>query len=73
MDHLTDVSVAPVTVAENICCPPALTWALNGETAMETDAADSMFTVADADLVGRATEVAVTVTVAGLGMIAGAV
>jgi hypothetical protein len=40
---------------------------------METEAADSIVTVAEADFVGVATEVAVTVTCAGFGSTAGAV
>jgi hypothetical protein len=71
--HFTEVFVLPVTFAENCCCPPALTWAVGGETETITDAADSITMVAEADFVGAATEVAVTVAWAGLGTTAGAV
>ena len=71
--QVTDVFVLPVTVAENCCCPPVLTWAVNGDTDTDIDAAASMITDAEADFVGSATEVAVTVASAGSGTTAGAV
>lgn len=69
----TDVLVLPVTVAENCCCPPVTTRAVDGSTLTETEEADWMTTVAELDFVGSATEVAVTVARDGLGMVAGAV
>jgi hypothetical protein len=35
-DHATDVSLLPVTVAENCCVPPTCRLALVGEIAIET-------------------------------------
>lgn len=71
--QFTDVFVLPVTVAENCFCPPALTWTVDGDTDTDTDAAASISTVAEADFVGSATEVALTVACGGLGTAAGAV
>ena len=67
----TPVFELPVTVAVNCCVFPEITWALVGETFMTM--AGRMVTVADADLVVSALEVAVTVTIAGVGAVAGAV
>lgn len=61
----------PLTVAVNCCVIPVTTCAVPGETL--TTIACRMVTTALADLVGSATEVAVTLTCAGLGTIAGAV
>jgi hypothetical protein len=61
----------PVTVAVNCCCAPVTTFAVDGETA--TDVGGTTVTVAEPDLVVSACEVAVTVTVAGFGIAAGAV
>jgi hypothetical protein len=72
-DHFTDAFVTPETFAENCCWPPTLTCAVNGDTETDTDVAASISIVADADFVGAATEVAVTITCAGLGIMAGAV
>jgi hypothetical protein len=66
----TDVLVLPVIVAENCCFPAQVTWAVDGVTATDTD---SMATVAEADCDGADTEVALTVTCAGLGVTLGAV
>lgn len=63
--HLTAAFVVPVTVAENCCVPPVLTCTAEGETEIDTDAADSMSRVAEADFAGEATEVAVTIACAG--------
>jgi hypothetical protein len=57
-------------VAVNVCVNPAATVAVAGETL--TAIAVSVI-VADAFFVGSATEVAVNVTVAGVGAVAGAV
>ena len=73
MLHFTAAFVLPVTFAVNCCCEPALTEVVVGETATETKVADSMTTLAEADFVGEAAEVAVTVASAGLGTLAGAV
>lgn len=59
------------TVAVNCVVPPAATDALVGEIA--TDTGKAMVTTADAAFVVSAFEVAVTVTVAGLGTAVGAV
>src|SRR5579862_5815585 len=69
----TDVLVVPLTLAVNCCCAPVETCAVPGVTVTETADADWMTMLADADFVGSATEVAVTVARAGLGMVAGAV
>jgi len=73
MDHRTDMFVVPVTVAVNCFCPPTVNCVLEGETRTETAVAASMTTVADADFVGAATDVAVTVARAEMGRTAGAV
>jgi hypothetical protein len=57
-------------VAVNVCVNPTATVAVAGETL--TAIAVSVI-VADAFFVGSATEVAVNVTVAGVGAVAGAV
>ena len=69
--QVTAVFVDPVTVAVNWRCAPATTFADVGE--IETATAGTTVTVALADFVVSALEVAVTVTVAGFGMAAGAV
>jgi hypothetical protein len=71
--QFTAVLVVPVTVAENCCCPPTAIVAAEGETETETAEADETVTVAVPDFVASAKEVALTVTVAGLGAVAGAV
>ena len=66
--HVTDLSeVVPRTVAVNGSEPPVFEEAVVGETATEvtTDAAVT-FTVAEANLVGSALLLAVTVAVPGL-------
>jgi hypothetical protein len=73
MLHFTAAFVLPVTFAVNCCVEPALTEAVAGETETDTDVSDSMTTLAEADFVGEAAEVAVTVASAGLGTLAGAV
>ena len=67
----TVVIAAPVTVAVNCCVAPFITFALVGDMLTFTPA--EIVTVAVADLVGSATLVAVTVTVAGDGIVPGAV
>ena len=71
--QVTAVFEVPATLAENCCCPLVATVAEVGETETTMDVADSITTVAEADFVGAATEVAVTVAFAGLGTTAGAV
>jgi hypothetical protein len=69
--QVTEVSVVFFTVAVNCCVLLATTSANVGEIVTATGG--STVTVADADLVLSATEVATTVTCAGLGTAAGAV
>jgi hypothetical protein len=69
--HVTLVLDVPVTVAVNCCVPPASTDAVVGLTVMETTA--MTVTVAEADFVGSAALVAVTLTMFGEGANAGAV
>jgi hypothetical protein len=68
---VTAVFVEPVTTAVNCCVFPATTCAVDGEIVNATGA--RIVRVADADLVGSAREVTVTVTAAGLGTAPGAV
>ena len=70
-DHVTPVLLAPVTEAVNCCVLEACNVAEDGET--ETETPGVSVTVAVADLVGSATEVAFTVTVDELVMELGAV
>jgi hypothetical protein len=70
-DHVTAVLPVPVTVAVNCCCCPTTSSTLLGDT-ITTIGVDSE-TVAEADLEGFATEVAVTVTTGGFGTVDGAV
>jgi hypothetical protein len=67
------VLVLPATVAENCCCPLVETCAVDGATVTETEVDDWITIEAEADFVESATEVAVTVARAGLGIVAGAV
>ena len=67
--QVTAVFLSNVTVAVNCCVPPAATKVLAGE--MEIAACSVM--LAEADTVELAVEVAVTVTCAGEGSVAGAV
>ena len=69
--QFTAVFVVPVTIAEKDCMPPVSRLTLEGDTL--TAMIGWMVTAAEADLVGSATLVAVTVTVAGVGTAAGAV
>jgi hypothetical protein len=69
--HVTPfVCVSFVTVAVNVCVNPTATVAVAGET---LTAITVSVIVADAFFVVSATEVAVNVTVAGVGAVAGAV
>lgn len=68
---MTAVFAVPVTVAVNCCWAAVGTVAEVGETVTATP--DWIATVALADLVGSACEVAVTLTVAGFGTAPGAV
>ena len=69
--QFTAVFELPVTVAVNCCCRPVTTVAEPGERF--TMIGRRIVSVAEADLVGSATEVAVTNACAGLGTVAGAV
>ena len=69
--QFTAVFVVPVTVAVNCCLAPGTTLATDGET--ETATGSTTVTMAEADLVVSACEVAVTLTVAGVGTEVGAV
>jgi hypothetical protein len=71
MDHVTARLEVPVTVTANCCVFPVTISAAAGE--MVTATGGRIVTVADADFVGSADEVAVTVTCAGLGTAPGAV
>jgi hypothetical protein len=62
-----------VTVAVMVCVPLATTFAVVGDTVTPTTGAAVTVIVELALLVGSVTEVAVSVTVAGLGTLAGAV
>lgn len=72
--HVTAIGL-PFTVAVNVCCPPAGTFAEEGVTTMDWlgVAGAEMVTDAAATLVVSACEVAATVTVAGDGGVFGAV
>jgi hypothetical protein len=63
----------PVTVAENCCCPLVAITTWFGDTETETIEGDPMVRVELALAVTSASEIAVTVTVAGEGAVAGAV
>jgi hypothetical protein len=65
---------SPVTVAVKACVPPTVTLAVDSESVTATGAGvvDNVMVVA-ADFVPSATEVAVKVTAAGFGTVAGAV
>jgi hypothetical protein len=69
--QVTALLAVPVTVAMNCCWAPDTTLTEEGDT--ETATASTIVTVADADLVASACEVAVTVIVAGFGTDVGAV
>jgi hypothetical protein len=68
--HVTAVFVVLITVAENCLVLPATTCAVVGE--MLTATGGRIVTVAVLDFKGFATEVAVTVTTAGVGTVLGA-
>ncbi len=70
--QVTAVLVVPWTVAVNCCVAPRITVAVAGVTVTVTTGA-VMVIVAVSDLVGSSFEVAVTVTVGGLGTVSGAV
>jgi hypothetical protein len=71
--QVTAVLGAPFTDAVNCCVPKFATVAAPGETLTEVGDAFVSVTVADADFVASACEVAVTVTCGGFGAVAGAV
>ena len=72
--HVTAVLVVFVTVAVNDCVLVVTTDATVGEIEITTGFCDAVIvTVADADFVGSACEMAETVTVAGFGTAEGAV
>ena len=71
--HVTDVFEVPVTVAENCCCPPVASTTWFGDTVTETVEGEPIVRVELALAVTSASEIAVTVTVAGEGAVAAAV
>ncbi len=71
--HVTAVLFVPVTVAVNCCCPPTASAESVGETLTETLGAAWIVTVAVPDTTTSASEIALTVTVLGVGAVAGAV
>lgn len=71
--HVTDVLLDPVTVAVNCCFAPAPTAGSLGETLTLMEPGDPIVTVAEPDTAPFMSEVAVTVTVFGLGAVPGAV
>lgn len=71
--HVTAVLVVPVTVAVNCFCALTPTWAVVGEIEIPTTVPEVIVTVADPDLVGSDSKVAVTATIGGFGALAGAV
>src|SRR5271157_4119133 len=73
MLHVTAVLLVPVTVAVNCCCAPVFTEMLFGATVTAIGIGEVIVTVAEPDMVGYASNVAVTATSGGLGTLAGAV
>lgn len=71
--HATAVSVVPVTVAVKESVPAVGTAAFVGLMLSKTATAATRVTLADADLVGSATLVPITLTIAGEGTRAGEV
>jgi hypothetical protein len=71
--QVTPVLLVPVTLAENCCCPPTASVARVGVTVTETLTTAWTVTVAVPTTAESASEVALTVTVLGLGTVAGAV
>ena len=69
--HFTPVFAVPLTRAVNCNEPPTEIAAVPGNTA--TNVGGTMVTVALADFVASACDVAVTVTVGGVGTVVGAV
>jgi hypothetical protein len=70
---VTAVFDDPVTLAVNCCVPKLATLAAPGDTTTATDDGGVTVTAAVADFVVSAWEMAVTVTCAGVGTLAGAV
>jgi hypothetical protein len=71
--QVTEVLLDPVTVAVNCCCAPVLMEGSLGETVTLMLLGAPIETVVDPDIVPFESEVALTVTVFGLGAVAGAV
>ena len=71
--HATAVFVVPVTLAVKESVLAVGTTALDGVILSKTAAAATRVTLAEADLVGSATLVTVTLSVAGEGTLAGGV
>ncbi len=71
--QVTAVFDVPLTLAVKSCVPAVGTEALVGLMLNKTAAAATIVTLAEPDLVGSATLVALTVTVAGEGTLAGGV
>jgi hypothetical protein len=73
--HVTFVLLLPVTVAVNVWACPVVRATRTGLMATEAEPVDGavMLIVAAAVFVASATDVAVTITTAGVGAVAGAV
>lgn len=70
MLQITRVFELPVTLAVNCDCAPGFNWTEDGETL--TEAAATSVTTAEAEAEGSAVAVAFTVTLGGMGRVAGA-
>jgi len=70
--HFTAVFAVPLTFAENCCRPPCAIVASVGETVTPTLTDVPIITLALADCVRSARDVATTNTIGGLGALAGA-
>jgi hypothetical protein len=71
--QVTAVLLVPVTLALNCCCDPALTDGLLGVTATVMLLGATIVAVVEPVIAPFESEVAVTVTLFGLGAVAGAV
>jgi hypothetical protein len=71
--QVTPVLLVPCTVALNCCFEPGFKTALSGDTVTLISPPVVMVTVAEADIAGFDNSVAVTLTLGGVGAVAGAV
>jgi hypothetical protein len=71
MLQMTRALEVPLTLAVNCNCAPGFSWAEGGDTL--TEAAATSVTTAEAEADGSAVAVAFTVTLGGVGRVAGAV